>query len=125
MYHFLNFFFIFKRAVKHCSGNKTILLDLAPFSFVLCFSKENIMQLYYHPASPPSRAVLLLCQALNLQPELKVIDSSKGDNVTPEYLKVKLISYWAFKMSVINFFNTWELAFTDAKQVTASNDNLL
>lgn len=48
------------------------------------------MQLYYNPASAPCRAVMLLIHALNLTPEMKLIDMEKGDHMTPEYLKVRV-----------------------------------
>lgn len=44
---------------------------------------------YYVNASAPCRSVLLLAKALKIELNLKVTDLSKGDNKTPEFLKVQ------------------------------------
>lgn len=44
--------------------------------------------LYYAPRSPPSRSVLLTARALNLELSLKLTQNDKGENRTPEFLKV-------------------------------------
>lgn len=46
--------------------------------------------LYYAPRSPPSRAVLLIAKQLNLELQLQLILNDKGENRTPEFLKVCL-----------------------------------
>jgi hypothetical protein len=47
------------------------------------------IDLYYFLASPPCRSVMLVAKALNVELNLKVTDLSKGDNKTPEFLKVQ------------------------------------
>ena len=44
---------------------------------------------YYFLASPPCRSVILVAKALKIELNLKVIELSKGDNKTPEFLKVQ------------------------------------
>ena len=45
--------------------------------------------IFYHNAlSPPSRAVLLTVRNLGLEVEVKLIDTYKGEQNTPEYLKI-------------------------------------
>lgn len=46
------------------------------------------LTLYYMPVSPASRAVVLLAKAINIDLELKQIDISRGEQMTPEFLKV-------------------------------------
>lgn len=45
--------------------------------------------LYYMPVSPASRAVVLLAKAIKIDLELKEIDISRGEHLTPEYRKVR------------------------------------
>jgi hypothetical protein len=47
------------------------------------------IDLYYVLPSPPCRSVLLLAKALKIELNLKVTDLSKGENTTPEFLKVQ------------------------------------
>jgi glutathione S-transferase len=47
------------------------------------------IDLYYSLPSPPCRSVLLLAKALKLELNLKVTELSKGENRTPEFLKVQ------------------------------------
>jgi len=47
------------------------------------------IDLYYFLASPPCRSVILVAKALKIELNLKVIELSKGDNKTPEFLKVQ------------------------------------
>lgn len=47
--------------------------------------------LYYAPRSPPSRSVLLAARALNVDLQLKLTVNDKGENRTPEFLKVGLV----------------------------------
>lgn len=55
--------------------------------------KRNIMAakpiLYYAPRSPPSRSVLLIAKALNVDLHLQLTLNDKGENRTPEFLKVQ------------------------------------
>lgn len=44
--------------------------------------------LYHNALSPPSRAALLTVRNLGLEVEVKHIDTYKGEQHTPEYLKV-------------------------------------
>lgn len=46
------------------------------------------VSLYYTDISPPSRAILLVAEAIGLDLEKKNVDLFKGENYTPEYLKV-------------------------------------
>lgn len=47
-----------------------------------------MLQLYYTAGSPPSRAVLQTIRILGLDVEVKNLDLMKGENKTPEYLKI-------------------------------------
>ncbi|KAG7161130.1 Glutathione S-transferase 3-like [Homarus americanus] len=44
--------------------------------------------LYYHPLSPPSRAVLLTAKALNLSLTLKKVDVLAGEQLKPEFIAI-------------------------------------
>jgi hypothetical protein len=44
---------------------------------------------YYVLASAPCRSILLLAKALKVELNLKVTNLSKGENKTPEFLKVQ------------------------------------
>lgn len=44
--------------------------------------------LYHNALSPPSRAALLTIRNLGLEIEVKMIDTYKGEQNTPEYLKL-------------------------------------
>lgn len=52
------------------------------------FIHLSTMQLYYFPASPPSRAVLQTIRVLELDVEIKSVDLLKGENLSPEFLKL-------------------------------------
>jgi len=43
------------------------------------------VQLYYLPPSPPCRAVLLTAEAIGLEMELIMVNTSAGEHLTPEY----------------------------------------
>ncbi|XP_012251097.1 glutathione S-transferase 1-1-like [Athalia rosae] len=45
------------------------------------------IDLYHYPASAPCRATRLTAAALGLDLNLKLVDLSKGEHLTPEYLK--------------------------------------
>ena len=49
---------------------------------------KSSLTLYYSPMSQPSRAVLSFLQLTGIKHERKVIDILKGENKTPEYLKI-------------------------------------
>lgn len=53
------------------------------------------IDLYYIGGSAPCRAVLLAAKAVGVDLNLKTIDLMKGEQMTPEYLKVIFIK--AFK----------------------------
>lgn len=44
--------------------------------------------LYHMPVSPASRAVVLIARAINIDLDLREIDTSRGEHMTPEFLKV-------------------------------------
>ncbi|KAK5650012.1 hypothetical protein RI129_001041 [Pyrocoelia pectoralis] len=43
---------------------------------------------YYIPASAPCRAVLLAAKVVGVELNLKIVDLMKGENLTPEFLKI-------------------------------------
>jgi glutathione S-transferase len=46
------------------------------------------LDLYYIPASAPCRAVMLTANAVGVRLNLKYVDKSKGEHLTPEFIKV-------------------------------------
>lgn len=56
--------------------------------------------LYYMPVSPASRAVVLVAKAINIDLYLREIDISRGEHMTPEYLKVSNYNSLANSISV-------------------------
>lgn len=44
--------------------------------------------LYHNALSPPSRTALLAIRNLGLEVDVKVIDTYKGEQNTPDYLKI-------------------------------------
>lgn len=59
---------------------------------------ENSIDMYYFPASPPTRAVLMLARALGLMMNLKLVNIMEGEQMKPEFLKVKKYSAKASKI---------------------------
>lgn len=54
------------------------------------FRGEKVMPiLYYIPPSPPCRAVLLLGRLLNIGFDLRVVDTTNGEHMKPEFLAVR------------------------------------
>lgn len=47
--------------------------------------------LYYINRSPPCRTVLMAAKAIGVELELKLILTMKGENKTPEFLKVSIL----------------------------------
>lgn len=47
-----------------------------------------MLQLYYTSGSPPSRAVLMMIRILGLEVEVKKVDLMKGEQNSPEFLKI-------------------------------------
>lgn len=47
-----------------------------------------MLQLYYTSGSPPSRAVLMMIRILGLDVEVKNVDLMKGEQKSPEFLKI-------------------------------------
>lgn len=45
-------------------------------------------KLYYIAGSPPVRSVLMTADALGVKLDLQAIDTLKGENLKPEYIKV-------------------------------------
>ncbi|XP_077263835.1 glutathione S-transferase D1-like [Temnothorax americanus] len=43
---------------------------------------------YYVPPSPPCRTIMLLAKALGIHFNLKIVDVSRGDHLTPEFLQI-------------------------------------
>lgn len=59
--------------------------------FVSNYYKNNLaanITLYYTILSPPSRTILLTAKAIGIELELKNVDLEKGENLTPEFLKI-------------------------------------
>ena len=48
-------------------------------------------KLYMTRLSPPSRAVIMCAEAINLSLELVEVNLLKGDHLKPEYLKVNFL----------------------------------
>ncbi|KYN34226.1 Glutathione S-transferase 1-1 [Trachymyrmex septentrionalis] len=48
-------------------------------------AKKKKPVLYYFPLSPPSRAVMLVVEAIGLEMELVVLNTMAGEHLTPEY----------------------------------------
>ncbi len=48
----------------------------------------STLEVYGIEMSPPCRAVLITCDMIGKQYELKTVDITKGDHQTPEYLAV-------------------------------------
>jgi glutathione S-transferase len=46
------------------------------------------LDLYYVPASAPCRSVLLAANAVGVELNLKHLDLTKGEQLTPEFIKV-------------------------------------
>lgn len=46
------------------------------------------VDLYYHPFSPPSRAVVLMAKAVGVDLNLKKIDILAGEHMKPEFLAI-------------------------------------
>lgn len=47
--------------------------------------------LYYFNRSPPCRAVTMAAKAIGIDLQLKTTQNSKGENMTPQFLKVKTV----------------------------------
>lgn len=46
------------------------------------------LQFYYHPGSPPSKAVWMLLEEMGIEYEPHVVNLLSGENKTEEYKKV-------------------------------------
>lgn len=53
-------------------------------------SKIKMIDLYHMPLSAPCRAVRMAASTLGVELNLKFLDLSKGEHMTPEFLKVIL-----------------------------------
>lgn len=58
--------------------------------------------LYHCLGSPPSHAVRLAAKYLGVELELKEVDLEKGEQLTPEFLKVKSIIIYQSLLSVLS-----------------------
>lgn len=56
--------------------------------YSLFYSRRMTIDFYYLPGSSPCRAVLLAAKAVGVDLNLKYTDLMKGDQMTPEFLKV-------------------------------------
>lgn len=83
--------------VKHIYGNLTSwsssnvsnLRSVSCWVFIIEQVPVEMSPILYHNAlSPPSRTALLTIRNLGLEVEVKVIDTYKGEQNTPEYLKI-------------------------------------
>lgn len=61
-------------------------------------SKKPI--LYLALLSQPCRSVLLTCAELGIVIEQRIVDLHKAEQMTPEYLKVRILSQLRFKVLV-------------------------
>lgn len=52
------------------------------------FSTSKRITLYGFPLSQPTRSVLLLCNATNIEYDFKIIDALKGENRKPQFLAI-------------------------------------
>ncbi|XP_054266373.1 glutathione S-transferase 1-1-like [Macrosteles quadrilineatus] len=46
------------------------------------------IKVYYAPASPPSRVVLMTAKALGVPVEPRIVDLAKGEHMEPQYLQI-------------------------------------
>lgn len=50
-------------------------------------------KLYLTEASPPVRSVLITAAAIGLELEKQEVDILKGENLTPEFIKVRFLKH--------------------------------
>lgn len=67
--------------------NETIFL----FSRIPSNKMSNTIDMYYFPASPPSRAALLVAKVIGVELNLKSVNIMKGEQMAPYYVKVNNI----------------------------------
>lgn len=56
-----------------------------------CISKKTIPTLYCNQQGAPSRMVLLTVQNLGVKVDLQYLDTAKGDQNTPEFVKLNAL----------------------------------
>merc|ERR1711981_402869 len=66
----------------------TFVLDLQRPPHAQNIQITMTLTLYYHPASPPSRAVLFVLECLGCEYEKKFLDLMAGEHKKPEYLAI-------------------------------------
>lgn len=70
-----------------------------------------MIDLYYLPLSPPSRAVRMLANALGINLNIKELDVTKGEQFEPEYLQVSINIYSLYNFNIIDKKKTLILLF--------------
>lgn len=50
---------------------------------------NNAIDVYYFPASAPSRMVLLLAKALGINVNKKMVNIMNGEQMNPDFIKVR------------------------------------
>lgn len=60
-------------------------------------------KLYYTNGSPPVRAVLMTADALGVDLDLVEVNAVKGEQLKPQYLKVKCSAYCLLNIHFIIF----------------------
>lgn len=66
-----------------------------------------VLDLYYVPRSPACYTVQMVAKAVNVELNLKELDLTKGEHLTPEFLKVLdtvVIRIFFLMQSLIIFF---------------------
>lgn len=58
---------------------------------VLAIHSNMAPKLYYSELSAPARSVLVTAAAIGLELEKQEVDLSKGEHLTPEFLKVNIL----------------------------------
>lgn len=79
-----------------------LLMHQVCFYFVFCSAANNTEKMnggeddeqgtidfYYFPPSPPCRSVMLLARTLGIELNLKLVNVLEGEQMNPEYLKVR------------------------------------
>ncbi|XP_014663421.1 PREDICTED: glutathione S-transferase 1, isoform C-like [Priapulus caudatus] len=51
-------------------------------------SENDVIKIYYHPISPPSRNVMMVAKELGVPHELRHVDLFKGEHKTEEFLRI-------------------------------------
>ena len=54
--------------------------------------------MYGIEVSPPVRAAMVVCKALGVEFEFRIVDLLAGDHLKPEFLKVKLKLFYPYSV---------------------------